>query len=94
MAEYDVSVDTAIAAGGFTLTPTATADDVTDGLSVLPSVNAPMLTYRGVADEQQGNSWTLSFPNNAGAVAELVCVAEATSTSVHCDVSRSQDFKS
>lgn len=94
VAEYDVSVDTTIAAGGFTLTPTATANDVTDGLSVLPSVNAPMLTYRGVADEQQGNSWTLSFPNNAGAVAELVCIAEATSAGIYCDVSRSQDFKS
>lgn len=85
--EYDVAADL-VADGGFTLTPAATANEVTEGLSVLPSVNAPMLTYRGVADEQQGNSWTLSFSNNGGAVAELVCVKEDdTSFSGDCDVS-------
>lgn len=65
-----------IEAGGFTLTQDVSADDVTTRLSLLPSVNSPMLTYRGVADDQQGNSWTMSFSNNEGAVAELVCVAD------------------
>lgn len=90
-ADYDVAV-TPVADGGFTLSPSATADDVTDGLSVLPAVNAPMLTYRGVADEQQGNSWTLSFSSNAGAVAELVCVKEDSDNFVdYCDVSICQN---
>ena len=62
--------------GGFRLTQAAAADDITDGLSVLPSVVAPMLTYRGVADNQAANSWTMSFSSNEGAVAELVCVPE------------------
>ncbi|CAM9982770.1 unnamed protein product, partial [Ectocarpus sp. 12 AP-2014] len=66
-----------IVSGGFTLSQSATADDVTDGLSVLPSVTSPMLTYRGVADDQQGNSWTMSFSSNGGAVPELACVTDA-----------------
>lgn len=49
---------------------------VADGMSVLPSVVSPMLTYRGVADDQEGNSWTMSFSSNEGAVAQLVCVTE------------------
>lgn len=49
---------------------------VAAGLSVLPSVVSPMLTYRGVADDQEGNSWTMSFSSNEGAVAQLVCVTE------------------
>lgn len=49
---------------------------VADSLSVLPSVVSPMLTYRGVADDQEGNSWTMSFSSNEGAVAQLVCVTE------------------
>lgn len=65
-----------VVSGGFTLTQEATADDVTDGLSVLPLVDSPMLTYRGVADDQEGNSWTMSFSSNEGAVSELVCVTE------------------
>lgn len=65
-----------VAAGGFILSESATADEVTAGLSVLPSVNSPMLTYRGVADEQQANSWTMSFSSNEGAVPQLVCVTE------------------
>lgn len=85
-AEYGVAA-TSIANGGFSLSESATADQVTDGLSVLPSVSAPMLTYRGVADEQQGNSWTLSFSSNGGAVAQLVCVAENTNFVHYCDVS-------
>ena len=63
-----------VVSGGFALTEAAAADDITDGLSVLPSVVAPMLTYRGVADDQEANSWTMSFSSNEGAVAELVCV--------------------
>ncbi|CAM9781071.1 unnamed protein product, partial [Ectocarpus sp. 13 AM-2016] len=66
-----------IVSGGFTLNQSATAGDVTDGLSVLPSVTSPMLTYRGVADDQQGNSWTMSFSSNGGAVPELACVTDA-----------------
>lgn len=65
-----------VVSGGFTLTQAAAADDITDGLSVLPSVVAPMLTYRGVADDQEANSWTMSFSSNEGAVAELVCVPD------------------
>lgn len=84
--EYDVTA-TGLADGGFTLSPSATADDVTEGLSVLPAVDAPMLTYRGVADEQEGNSWTLSFSTNAGAVAALVCVTADDSFVGNCDVS-------
>lgn len=86
-------VVTDVAAGGFTLTPSATADEVTAGLSVLPSVNAPMLAYRGVADEQQGNSWTLSFSSNGGAVAELVCVTEDGSFVGSCVVSTARDVR-
>lgn len=74
-----------VVAGGFTLSQDATSNDVTDGLSVLPSVSSPMLTYRGVADDQQGNSWTMSFSSNGGAVAELVCVTEAGFVG-YCDV--------
>lgn len=76
-----------IVSGGFTLSQSATADDVTDGLSVLPSVTSPMLTYRGVADDQQGNSWTMSFSSNGGAVPELVCVTDAGFVG-YCKVSR------
>ena len=65
-----------VVSGGFALTQAAAADDITDGLSVLPSVVAPMLTYRGVADDQEANSWTMSFSSNEGAVAELVCVPD------------------
>lgn len=65
-----------IVTGGLTLTHDASTSDITDGLSVLPSVASPMLTYRGLADDQGGNSWTMSFSSNEGAVAELVCVTE------------------
>lgn len=65
-----------VAPGGFTLTRDAAADDITNGMSVLPSVEVPMLTYRGVADSQGGNSWTMSFSSNQGAMAELLCVTE------------------
>lgn len=97
--EYDVVI-TDVADGGFTLSPSptafvlspsATADEVTDALSVLPSVNTPMLTYRGVADERLGNSWTLSFSSNGGAVAELVCVKGDNSFVGNCDVSTRQN---
>lgn len=75
-----------LADGGFILSESATADEVTARLSVLPSVNSPMLTYRGVADEQQANSWTMSFSSNGGAVPQLVCVTEE-SFDGSCDVS-------
>ena len=65
-----------VVAGGLTLTHTAAVDDVSNGLSVLPSVSSPMLTYRGVANTQEGNSWTLSFSSNEGAMAELVCITD------------------
>lgn len=76
-----------IVSGGFTLSQSATADDVTNGLSVLPSVSSPMLTYRGVADDQQENSWTMSFSSNGGAVPELVCVTDSGFVG-YCEVSR------
>lgn len=78
--------DVTAAPGGLTLSESATADEITDGLSVVPSVGSPMLTYRGVADDQEGNSWTMSFSSNGGAVAQLVCVTEA-GFSGYCDVS-------
>lgn len=68
---------TEMATGGLTLTHDASTNDVINGLSVLPSVASPMLAYRGLADDQGGNSWTLSFSSNEGAVEELVCVTEA-----------------
>lgn len=71
--------------GGYTLTEASTANDITDGLSVLPAIVAPMLTYRGVADDQGGNSWTMSFSSNEGAVAEIVCVTEEGFVG-YCDV--------
>lgn len=64
------------ATGGFSLPHDADALDITEGLSVLPSVESPMLTYRGVPDEQEGNTWTMSFSSNEGAVQELVCITE------------------
>ncbi|CAM9513752.1 unnamed protein product, partial [Sphacelaria rigidula] len=67
---------TDVVAGGFFLSHDVDASSVTGNLSVLPSVEAPMLTYRGVADEQNGNSWTMSFSSNEGAVAELVCITQ------------------
>lgn len=67
---------TDVVAGGFSLSHDVDASSVTGNLSVLPSVEAPMLTYRGVADEQNGNSWTMSFSSNEGAVAKLVCITE------------------
>lgn len=82
---YSVTVDN-VADGGFILSESATADEVTAGLSVLPSVSSPMLTYRGVADEQQANSWTMSFSSNGGAVPQLVCVTEDSFVG-SCDVS-------
>lgn len=62
--------------GSFSLSHDADASEVSDGLSLLPSVDSPMLAYRGVVDEQNGNSWTMSFSSNEGAVAELVCITE------------------
>lgn len=67
---------TDIVSGGFSLSHDADAKNITDGLSVLPSVEAPMLTYRAVADEQGGNSWTMSFSSNDRVVAELICITE------------------
>lgn len=77
--------DVAAAPGGFTLSESSIAAEITDGLSLLPSVGSPMLTYRGVADDQEGNSWTMSFSSNGGAVPQLVCVTEA-GFSGYCDV--------
>lgn len=81
---------TEVVPGGFALAHEATADEVTEGLSVLPSVDSPMLTYRGVADEQEGNAWTMSFSSNEGAVAELICVTEQGFVG-YCEV-RQQHF--
>lgn len=67
---------TTIMSGGFSLSHDADSSEVAGGLSILPSVNSPVLVYRGVADEQNGNSWTMSFSNNEGAVAELVCITK------------------
>lgn len=86
-----------VVSGGFALTEAAAADDITNGLSVLPSVVAPMLTYRGVADDQEANSWTMSFSSNEGAVAELVCVPAQgfvgyceVMKRLSCDIERTQ----
>ena len=84
-ASYSVAVSN-VADGGFILSQSATADEVTEGLSFLPSVSSPMLTYRGVADEHQANSWTMSFSSNGGSVPQLVCITEEDFDG-SCDVS-------
>lgn len=83
---HGVSI-TEIVPGGFSLAHDATAAEVTNSLVVLPSVESPMLTYRGVANEQEGNTWTMSFSSNEGAVEEIFCVTEP-GFSGYCKVMR------
>lgn len=51
-----------------------------------------MLAYRGLGDDQGGNSWTLSFSSNEGAVEELVCVTEVDFVG-NCEVCTMKDSR-